>query len=221
MSWLISALVLVAPAERPADLRLATEILRCGEKERLGLLAYCKTSARKATGAISSGGRTWPAGRSYSRLIPELQKLRGYFLPSLSLEVGSIGILRNPIGSGPIGDFLESPSLEIFQVVDRQNALAKLPGGKIVWLRGFAAEGIEDGRRIVIRKPVRVTKTTQYMTALGTSKTVLVIEPFVPDPEIFRRAAEELHLIRARTPESPPLPAAGTEPAVRKRSPPK
>lgn len=205
MSWLIGILIMAAPAERPAvDVRQASEILGRGEKERVTLVAYCRAQS----------GRDRQNRPRYRALASALEKQRGYFFPTASLSVGSVGVLRNELRGGQrIGDFLDSPDLRVFQVIDSRNVLAKFPGGKIVWLRGFRADAVEDGRIIGISRPVSVSETTQYRNALGTSNTVLVIEPFKVDEEVFRRAAEQLKLIRPDKKESPLSPAAGTAPA--------
>jgi hypothetical protein len=64
----------------------------------------------------------------------------------------------------------------------------------LVWLKGFSTSGLADGKAMAIGRAVQVTGSRQYTTAMGASKTVMVVEPFDIDKKTLAQAAKELGL---------------------------
>lgn len=68
-----------------------------------------------------------------------------------------------------------------------------LAAERTVWLRGFAVRGAADDSRLNLAgQVVRVTGTKTYATALGTTNTVPVVEPFdvAPVLKLWRERKE-------------------------------
>jgi hypothetical protein len=96
------------------------------------------------------------------------------------LSVGQVGTLKAP----------DNPAIEIVQVIDKENMLAKIwfagHGGRVgervlVWVRGILTEGVADENRFQATGDCifYITGTTTYRSSFGT-KTVMILEP-MPD----------------------------------------
>ncbi len=128
--------------------------------------------------------------KSYVATINKVKAMRGSFIPSLTLDNGSIGLIRKGRSKDvETFDTERSRPMEVFQIIDKDNALVKwsdssLGDMTLVWLKGFSTTGLADGKTMTIGRFVQVTGTRQYATALGGSKTLMVIEPFDIDKEL-------------------------------------
>jgi hypothetical protein len=79
-----------------------------------------------------------------------------------NLEVGKAGVCNYQI--------------RIVQVIDAENMLARF-GNRTVWIKGYSTKDVTEGEDRQFGGVMKVSGTKQYETALGVSKTVLLIEP--------------------------------------------
>lgn len=100
------------------------------------------------------------------RLISLCQKLKGQYLPDLEMKVGSTGIIHG--------------TLHVFQVIDGNDVLLSFGENSFCWAKGFDTSGLVDDQEFEFHRALRVTGTTQYATAAGSTRTVFVLEPFGP-----------------------------------------
>jgi hypothetical protein len=103
------------------------------------------------------------------------------YLPTLAMEVGSVGVLRS--------DRWTPAKVKIVQVIDQSNLLVRAsPSDTLLWLSGFPTGGLTDGKTTTCPNPVVVSGTRRYSNTLGSTNTVLVVEPFSVDDEILQEA---------------------------------
>lgn len=82
------------------------------------------------------------------------------------------------IGGHAVGAVGRQPALRIVQVIDESTALVSTASGDIRLASGFSTAGKVDGGAMSFPGAVQVTRTTQYETVNGGTKTVFVLEPF-------------------------------------------
>jgi len=202
--FLALALLVSTPlcADQPQiDLDVAKRVLKQGEKERSAWVADLLSDMRKMNTRKGKGVRN-----ESGVVVRKLKGMCGSFFPSLTLNKGSIGVIRKPrIIPNELGyatnnlELDRSKPMKIFQIVDKKNALVKWAENSmgdmtLVWLKGFSTDGLTDDKTVTIKQPVQVTGTKQYNTTMGGSKTVMVIEPFHLDEKTLVKAAKELGL---------------------------
>jgi hypothetical protein len=209
---LIATILLMLAANNDSPEAKIKEVLLQGEKERQAWVTDLKTGLKesaKHSPKSSTGGNV----RYYKDAIKRLDSMRGEFLPTVSLDVGSVGRFRKWRGDHDTIDDLERLlPLRVLQVVDENNALVEWSkrGDRdttVIWLKGFSTKNIADGKVLTISSPVKVTGTKRYTTPLGASNTVMLIEPFEVSKELLTKAAEELGLInktKKRSATKPP-----------------
>jgi len=66
--------------------------------------------------------------------------------------------------------------MKIVQVIDGENVIIRL-GSESAWLRNTSTLGMVDDRSIELTGYFEVVGTTRYETALGSSRTIPLIEP--------------------------------------------
>ncbi|MGD0465029.1 MAG: hypothetical protein ABSB74_21305 [Tepidisphaeraceae bacterium] len=98
------------------------------------------------------------------QLISQCQRLKGHYLPDLEMKVGSTGTIYG--------------ALHVFQVIDGNDVLLSFGENSVCWAKGFDTSGLVDDQEFEFHRPLRVTGTTQYATAAGSTRTVFVLEPF-------------------------------------------
>ena len=74
-------------------------------------------------------------------------------------------------------------------LVDVVDGVSPDYGSQWVMFSGFSTSRLTDGAGVRIDKPISISKTTTYTTAIGGTKTVLVAEPL--DLEAIKASAEE------------------------------
>lgn len=193
----LSLCLFVSPllyADQPqVDLDVAKRLLKQGEEERLVWVADLQQGLRSNT-------TDKQFVKSYAVTIRKVNAMRGSFLPTLMLDKDSIGVIRKGRSKDvETFDTERSRPMKLFQIIDKENALTEWSEGiagdsTLVWLKGFSTDGLADGKTVTISRPVRVTGSKQYTTAMGTSKTVMVIEPCDIDEKTLVQAAKELRL---------------------------
>jgi hypothetical protein len=71
---------------------------------------------------------------------------------------------------------IENERLEVLGIVDDQSCLLKTRNREIVWLEKYATKGLADGDDVRVLGYVVAHGTKQYETAIGSTKTVRVIQ---------------------------------------------
>lgn len=103
---------------------------------------------------------------------------------SNEMRIGDFGKLQ-PVTLQESG--IISHSYEIAQIIDESNMLVAIDNlnlysrykeqeSRLIWLKS-STKGVVDGTRIKLDGVYQITGTKQYTTAIGSSKTVYVIEP--------------------------------------------
>lgn len=124
-------------------------------------------------------------------LIPK--KLNNYTPPKVGFIDNGDGITSSfkfPLTIGQKAYFGSNRSVNVFQVIDDKNFLAKLfylsSGRKApdyttetVWIKGIDTKNFVDGSGAKINVPLEVTGTQKYETALGSNSTVYLLQPIV------------------------------------------
>lgn len=109
-------------------------------------------------------------------------RLLGYYLPEVSIGDLQVGMFCTLVGDARFGG--TAHAYEVFQIIDESNFLIKARD-VIVWVSGVKTSGFVDGRGAPLPYIMKVTKTRQYETAIGGSKTVFEIAPQVRDVDSF------------------------------------
>jgi hypothetical protein len=88
-----------------------------------------------------------------------------------------------PHGDWHVGDCgsLPTPAMLASQIIDKDTILITDYLGMTLMLKGFSTAGLVDGRTFSPNRPLIVTGTTRYATAAGSTKTVLLVQPFHPE----------------------------------------
>jgi hypothetical protein len=105
-----------------------------------------------------------------------------------------------------VGDVGEcSGSIGVVQIIDDETMLCWVHVRQNPWvmLKGFSTAGLVDDGIVEIADPMHVTGTTTYETAVGGTRTVLIVEPV------------DLSLLRSENVDSAP-PKKKSEPVKRK-----
>ena len=101
----------------------------------------------------------------------------------------TISRIRTPLQVGQIVYFFVDDKFRIQQIIDDRNMIVELriaqaenpDYGQLVWLRGFDTLNYVDD--MIVAPPTKqlfkVSSTQQYVTAIGGSKTIFVLEPYV------------------------------------------
>jgi len=168
---------LVKPTSEEDVARLRAVILE-GERQRQEAMRQSPTGAQVLAGLKQAKGKYLPAFRRF--------------------EVGEVGLLvplHRPWG-GPSGNFWGR--VVVVQVIDEKTMLvtvsldvAGVPrrDDKFYWVEGFPTTGLADDDTIRgFAALLEIKGTKQYTTALGSTKTVLMLEPFPFDPTPQGRA---------------------------------
>ncbi len=195
------AVLSAADAEEIHNGQIA-ELLTKGEDERGVWQAGLESRLRDVkTGKITTARKQVIQSREhYMAMIARVKAMRGSFLPSLSLEVGSIGCLRKARHYNVLFEVDRTVYLKVFQVIGPRDVLLEWPTASratliLIWLRGSNTSRLADGQRLTIEKPVHVTGTKQYDTATGSTKTVMVIEPWPVSEARLEEVARSIGLI--------------------------
>lgn len=96
--------------------------------------------------------------------------------PAQRLVISELGVGKHGVVSFGPND-RSVVSLEVMQVTGPSVMLCKF-AGKILMIKGMATDGLVDGSHIDLLGHFIVSGTRTYTTALGTSNTVFVMEPY-------------------------------------------
>ena len=106
------------------------------------------------------------------------------------------GSFKLPLKVGQVAYLGKDNRFKITQIIDEKNMLADFYGKgypgywrgglanpKTIWLKGTDTSNHVDGSKIKIVIPLKITGTKTYPTAMGSTNTVFVLEPYIfPDP---------------------------------------
>ncbi len=119
----------------------------------------------------AAGQKSDPAIMNLKKLLVDIKARRKLTIPTL----------QTPFVVGEIGYAPGAGLGQLFQVVDEQRMLVKLDAAGVTWtvlVRGESTANRADTTPIALRSVYEVVGTYKYTTALGSSNTVMVIEPF-------------------------------------------
>ena len=192
-----------AKAEKTADADATkiAAILRTGKQESAKADAawMLRIKDMEAHGQIAKGASR-QAGKAS----------RDVTWPSVAFEVGSVGALIR-WGEGWI-------DLRVFDVIDESNMLVDVKtGGTTLWLQGFSTENLTDGMVLTYSGPVIVSGTKRYNSLAG-SRTVLVVKPFIVDPEVMEEAQKLLNPHSRAGAKAKPAPVKAAAEAAKLRT---
>jgi hypothetical protein len=174
MIGLILCLLFAAEGKSDATTRVLTTVLLRGEEERLREETALRTK-------LDDTKRSKPSKQRTSRLnglqdkIAQVVAEKGKRIPSLSerFDAGDVGLLN--------------AGIKVVQVVDGVNFRGEV-FGRDVWVHGFSTTNFSDGEIMRARTLVACSGTKSYPTALGSKKTVPLLESFSCSPEQLKAA---------------------------------
>jgi len=124
-------------------------------------------------------------GRDTERRWKKLKRNQPFYCAPLELKelaVGSIGTLRTNdawvlqvVGKNEML-VREEWVIDIWTARNNRPVMKHRDVEKVFWLKGVSTEGVVDKSRLEYDKPLQITGTKTYDTAVGTS-TVFVLEP--------------------------------------------
>jgi hypothetical protein len=92
------------------------------------------------------------------------------------VKIGTYGRLGYPV--------------RMVQIIDAQNAVVTF-GDLTMWMHGLSTKDLVDGDLANIKAEIEISRTKQYKTPLGTSKTVYMIEPLSDSTRAKLKAEQE------------------------------
>jgi len=172
------------------DEKVARDILDRGNAE---LDQRCDELRKK----IADLAKSIRAGGKYQadyklRLVATKKKLRSlikqkdHYLPTISLEIGAIGVFRNSAQRWLLIAYRKNPvphdtdGVKVIQVISSDAMIAQA-FYKDLWIQGIDTSGFLDDKLYELPGLFQVVGTRTYNTAIGSVRTILEIRPFDVD----------------------------------------
>jgi hypothetical protein len=128
-----------------------------------GVATAARTAAEAEAAAFAAAKEQEDIARDREKKVKQAMS------PLDDFKVGTIGIL---------------PPLTIRQIVSQGDMIVHVDlqddSNISLWIGGINTTGMVDGQPLKIERPMKITETKTYKTAIGGSRTVFVAEPYTP-----------------------------------------
>jgi hypothetical protein len=173
-----TAVLIVLTAKPPQVDFMA--VLRNGERERASACEALKNGPT-TTGNHPTRRQSVSPSKSHSTEIASLERMRGRYLPTVVLSVGSVGVARTDV--------------KVEQIQGPRDMLIQWPDGHdstLVWLRGLSTKNLTDGSQLNIGSTLWVVGTKTYKTVMGAGATVFLIQVVTIPDDAYKAFQNEL-----------------------------